>query len=172
MQFNIFATVPISLVLLTILWVTIAILCIVLFYIIRWGGIGTGIAIVFKGGKMRIVKANESEKFVSAGKLTFSKISEGSHAAEPIMYMSRGRPRRLFKAYEGHPTVVDWFAGVKDDYPLPDFTAEDLSSITDAAIAKGLAKALIQQTKRDIVLTIVVLILGITMGLLMYPFIY
>lgn len=151
----------------------IVVLVILVIYLLRFAGIGTALFYVSKGNTLKIFTAKESEKYVSATKkLTFSKISEGKHAAEPIVYQRKFRPRRAFLAIEGHPTIVSWSVFTKRDYNLPKFTAEDLSSIVDASIAKGLAKALITAVKSDWVKILMGFLIGLFFMATIYPFIF
>ena len=167
-----FAQVNIGLIPVIVLLTSLAVLAIFIVYLLRFAGIGTALFYVAKGNTLKIFKADETERTVSAGKkLTFSKVSEGKHAAAPVMYIRRFRPRRAFLAVEGHPTIVDWRFILKKDYNLPKFTAEDLSNIVDGTIAKGLAKALIQAVKSDWVKIFMGFLIGFFFMGLIYPFI-
>ncbi len=166
------AQLNIGLIPLIVLLFSLAIMAIIIVYLLRYAGIGTALFYVSKGNTLRILTANEDEKTVSATKkLTFSKISEGKHSAEPLVYQKRFRPRRAFLAVEGHPTVISWEVLTKKDYNLPKFTAQDLSHIVDGAIAKGLAKALIQAIKSDWVKIFMGFLIGFFFMGLIYPFI-
>jgi len=152
---------------------TIIVLAIIIIYFLKYAGIGTALFYISKGNTLKIFSANESEKLVSASKkLTFAKVSEGKHAAEPLIYQKRFRPRRAFLAIEGHNTVVSWNVLTKKDFNLPKFTAEDLSNIVDGVIAKGLAKALIQAVKSDWVKIIMGVLIGFFLMGVVYPFIF
>lgn len=171
----ILAQISIGIIPLILLIVTIAMLLSVVIYLIRFTGIGTALFYVSKGNTLRIFSADEDEKVISAGgrkKYTFSKISEGKHAAQPIIYHKRFRPRRAFLAIEGHPTIISWSVFTKKAYPLPKFTAQDLNSIVDGVIAKGLAKALITAVKSDWIKILMGAVIGFLLMGVLYPFIF
>jgi len=167
------AQLSIGLIPMIVIITTIAVLLFIVVYLLRYAGIGTALFYVSKGNTLKIFTAEETERTVSASKkLTFSKVSEGKHAGEPLVYQKRFRPRRAFLAVEGHPTVISWKVLTKKDYNLPKFTAEDLSNIVDGTLAKGLAKALIQAVKSDWVKIIMGVIIGFLLMGVLYPFIF
>lgn len=165
-----FTFAPVTWITLVVIMVSLAVMGFIVIYLLKFAGIGTVIHYVSKGGTMKILKATETEKMVSAGEgYTFSKLSEGEHAAEPIIYLKRFRPKRAFLCYEGQPTVVSWYAPIKEDAELPTFTESDLGSIVEGSLAKGLAKALIHRIKRDWLVIIMAFFMGIMLCAVLYP---
>jgi len=167
MQFNI-GLLPI-----VVLITSVIVLTVIVIYLLRFAGIGTALFYLSKGNTLKIYSATETEKLISAGGvLSFSKLSEGKHAASPVIYQRRFRPRRAFLAIEGHPTIIDWRILTQKDYNLPKFTSEDLDKIVDGTLAKGLAKALIQAVKSDWVKIIMGFIIGLFFMSTIYPFVF
>jgi len=150
----------------------VVLICLVI-YLLKFAGIGTALFYISRGNTLKIFSAKETEKYVRASKtLAFSKISDGEHAATPLVYQRKFRPRRAFLAFEGHPTIVSWNIFKDENYKLPEFTAEDLSNIVDGTIAKGLAKALITAIKSDWVKILMGFLIGLFFMATIYPFIF
>lgn len=191
MQFEIlFGLSPISIVFWVFCIGFIVLLAFVL-YIYRYGGIGTAVQYYEKGGTMHIYRAKETEKSVTFGDKTFSKVvlkmdaeghilideetnepvpeldSAGKYqmVARPAVMWRRFKPYRVFYCQEGYPTILDWDRRV----PVTDVTATDLNALSEGAFATGLAKHLLKSADVSFYMWLFVFLFGLVFGLFVYP---
>ena len=193
MQFELLLTLhPLSI----LFWVILAgfaILLVFVLYIVKYGGIGVAAQIYYRGGVVKQYRCIEDEKSIHFKGMTFSKViidqkgkpvplldkdgkpikdEEGrlryKPAAQPATMWKRIRPYRVFRCQEGYPTVLSWEA----DAPITEVTAQDLNMLSRGAMAQGLGRILMQAAKQVWWILVIMLLFGLTIGLLIHPMVF